>query len=177
MVTDPEKILAQLPDQDAISPQVKEMLLKNISRKMTPQPSKIRADVELTCFEYDGVLHIQEAMRAAKNCSDEQQEVSIKLIAPPLYVLSTQTLDKSRGIEVLKNACEACREVIEERKGKLLIKEAARVVSEQEDHLLNRKLEEELMNNTEVDGDDEDEEEDVGMGDLDVEAGPALTVS
>eukprot|EP01024_Parvocaulis_polyphysoides_P058046 TRINITY_DN620_c0_g1_i10.p5 TRINITY_DN620_c0_g1~~TRINITY_DN620_c0_g1_i10.p5 ORF type:complete len:146 (-),score=42.32 TRINITY_DN620_c0_g1_i10:1023-1460(-) len=145
---------------------------------MTPQPSKIRADVELTCFEYDGVLHIQEAMREAKKCSDEQCEVSIKLIAPPLYVLSTQTLDQNRGIDVLTEACEACQKVIQSRGGKLVVKEKARVVSEQEDRLLNRKLEEEQLNNQEVDGDDDDEEEEQeGMGDIDVTAGPALAVS
>lgn len=33
--------------------------MKNIRRRMTPQPVKIRADVELTCFSYDGILHIQ----------------------------------------------------------------------------------------------------------------------
>ena len=33
--------------------------MRNIKRRMTPQPLKIRADVELTCFKYDGVLHIQ----------------------------------------------------------------------------------------------------------------------
>eukprot|EP01024_Parvocaulis_polyphysoides_P058050 TRINITY_DN620_c0_g1_i8.p1 TRINITY_DN620_c0_g1~~TRINITY_DN620_c0_g1_i8.p1 ORF type:complete len:297 (-),score=56.79 TRINITY_DN620_c0_g1_i8:1023-1913(-) len=178
MVADPDKVLGQLPDPDSVSPVVKEQLLKNINRKMTPQPSKIRADVELTCFEYDGVLHIQEAMREAKKCSDEQCEVSIKLIAPPLYVLSTQTLDQNRGIDVLTEACEACQKVIQSRGGKLVVKEKARVVSEQEDRLLNRKLEEEQLNNQEVDGDDDDEEEEQeGMGDIDVTAGPALAVS
>ena len=39
--------------------QVKDHLMKNIKRRMTPQPLKIRADIELTCFKYDGVLHIQ----------------------------------------------------------------------------------------------------------------------
>eukprot|EP01023_Acetabularia_acetabulum_P031561 TRINITY_DN2957_c1_g1_i2.p1 TRINITY_DN2957_c1_g1~~TRINITY_DN2957_c1_g1_i2.p1 ORF type:complete len:351 (-),score=60.04 TRINITY_DN2957_c1_g1_i2:88-1062(-) len=178
MVADPDKVMSQLPDPESVSDVVKDQLLKNINRKMTPQPSKIRADVELTCFEYDGVLHIQEAMREAKKCSDDQCEVSIKLIAPPLYVLSTQTLDKNQGIDVLTDACEACQKVIQKRGGKLVVKEGARVVSEQEDRLLNRKMEEEMMNNQEVDGDDDDEdEEDVGLGDIDVTAGPALAVS
>jgi hypothetical protein len=35
---------------------VHEALLKNIKRRMTPQPVKIRADVELTCFAYDGLV-------------------------------------------------------------------------------------------------------------------------
>jgi translation initiation factor 2 subunit 1 len=39
--------------------QVHEALLKNIKRRMTPQPVKIRADVELTCFAYDGVERIR----------------------------------------------------------------------------------------------------------------------
>ena len=33
--------------------------MKNVRRRMTPQPVKIRADVELTCFAYDGVLALQ----------------------------------------------------------------------------------------------------------------------
>lgn len=38
---------------------VRSGLMKNITRRMTPQPLKIRADVDMTCFAYDGVLHIQ----------------------------------------------------------------------------------------------------------------------
>lgn len=37
--------------------------MKNITRRMTPQPLKIRADVDMTCFAYDGVLHIQVSMQ------------------------------------------------------------------------------------------------------------------
>lgn len=80
--------------------QVKEALLKNIKRRMTPQPLKIRADVELTCFAYDGVERIRDAMRAAEAASTEDCPVRMKLVAPPLYVLTTQTLDKNKGIEV-----------------------------------------------------------------------------
>lgn len=83
-----------------LSVQVKEALLKNIKRRMTPQPLKIRADVELTCFAYDGVERIRDAMRAAEAASTEDCPVRMKLVAPPLYVLTTQTLDKNKGIEV-----------------------------------------------------------------------------
>jgi hypothetical protein len=34
--------------------------------------------------------------------------VSMKLVAPPLYVLSTQTLDKNRGVEVLTTGVLGC---------------------------------------------------------------------
>lgn len=162
---------------ELLSPEVREALLKNIKRRMTPQPLKIRADVEMTCFQYDGIEHIKAAIRAAEAVSTEECPVKMKLVAPPLYVLTTQTLDKVKGVEVLTQACEACQKAIEAARGKLTVKEAARAVSERDDRLLSEKLEALEAANAEVDGDEEsEEEEDVGMGDIDVEAGPALTV-
>lgn len=43
----------------ALSEEVKDSLIKNIRRRMTPQPLKIRADIEMKCFQFDGVLHIK----------------------------------------------------------------------------------------------------------------------
>lgn len=66
MVQDPDAIFTKLEDDlnegkpiDVLTPAVREAIVKNIKRRMTPQPLKIRADVELTCYSYDGVLHIQ----------------------------------------------------------------------------------------------------------------------
>ena len=41
----------------------------------------------------------------------------------------SQTLEKTKGIEVLKEACAACGEAIAARKGRMLVKDEARVVS------------------------------------------------
>jgi translation initiation factor 2 alpha subunit (eIF-2alpha) len=65
-------------------------------RRLTPQPIKVRADVEMTCFSYDGVEKIKEAMRAAQACSTDACPVMMKLVAAPRYVLTTQTLDKTQ---------------------------------------------------------------------------------
>ena len=43
----------------ALSEEVKDSLIKNMRRRMTPQPLKIRADIEMKCFQFDGVLHIK----------------------------------------------------------------------------------------------------------------------
>ena len=40
-----------------------------------------------------------------------------------------QTLEKTKGIEVLKEACAACGEAITARKGRMIVKDEARVVS------------------------------------------------
>ncbi|KAJ3682164.1 hypothetical protein LUZ60_014737 [Juncus effusus] len=142
----------------AVSEAVKAELLKNIRRRLTRQCIKIRADVQVTCRQFDGVLHIKKAMRKAELVGTDDCPVKIKLVAAPLYVLTTQTLDKNEGIAVLNNAIKACAEEIETYNGTLLVKESARAVSEHEDKL--------LTNDQEVD-DDSEEEEDTGMGGLD----------
>lgn len=47
----------------AVSGEVKDALVRNIRRRMTPQPLKIRADIEMKCFQFDGVLHIKVLLR------------------------------------------------------------------------------------------------------------------
>jgi translation initiation factor 2 subunit 1 len=80
------------------------------------------------------------------------------------------------GIAALHAAIKAASEEIEKHKGKLLVKEPPRAVSERDDRLLAEKLEKLDAANREVDGDeDSEEEEDEGMGDIDVEAAPALS--
>lgn len=108
-------------------------MLKNIKRRMTPQPLKIRADVELTCYEYDGIEHIKTAIRAAEKLSSEDCQIKMKLVAPPLYVVATHTLDKVKGVDMVNRACEACQQSIITAKGKLHVKETARAVSERDD--------------------------------------------
>ena len=46
-----------------LSDDVRTAIMKNITRRMTPQPLKIRADIDMTCFAYDGVLHIQVLLK------------------------------------------------------------------------------------------------------------------
>jgi translation initiation factor 2 subunit 1 len=185
MITDAEAdaVFARLKEEahggadiPVLTAEVKDGILKNVRRRLTPQPIKIRADVEMTCFNYDGVEHIKTAMRAALAASTETNEVKIKLVAPPLYVLTTSTLDKAAGIEVLTAAVDACKASIESNKGNMRVKEAPRAVSEREERALQEELEAAERANLEVAGDsgsDDDYEE--GMT-VDVDAAPALAM-
>ncbi|PSS32514.1 Eukaryotic translation initiation factor 2 subunit alpha like [Actinidia chinensis var. chinensis] len=192
IVNDPDSVINSLtreikeigPDGQAVTKvvpamteEVKDALVKNIRRRMTPQPLKIRADIEMKCFQFDGVLHIKEAMRKAEAAGNKDCPVKIKLVAPPSYVLNTQTLDKEQGIAILNKAITACSEEIERHKGKLTVKEAARAVSEREDKLLAEQMAKLGRENEEVSGDeDSEEEEDTGMGDVDLEnSGTGIT--
>ena len=185
MITDEEAdaIFQRLKDEvhggkdiPILSPDVKEGILKNVRRRLTPQPIKIRADVEMTCFNYDGVEHIKTAMRAAQACGSESNEVKIKLVAPPLYVLTTLTLDKAKGIEVLTKAVEECQKSIESNKGQMRVKEGSRAVSEKEERALQEELEAAEAANREVAGDSDSEGDyEEGMY-MDVNAAPALAM-
>lgn len=45
---------------------VKDKLQSEIKRRLTPQALKIRADFEITCFAYEGIDAIKEALRAGQ---------------------------------------------------------------------------------------------------------------
>ncbi|KAL9244732.1 hypothetical protein vseg_018471 [Gypsophila vaccaria] len=191
IVTDPDSVLDQLKYEvkgtdaegrkmtevrPAVTPEIKGALVTLIRRRMTPQPCKIRADIEMKCFQYDGVLHIKDAMRKAEAAGTKDCPVKIKLVAPPLYVLTTQTLDKDLGISTLNKAITACSDEIERHKGKLAVKAAPRTVSERDDKLFLDHLEKLRLENEEMGGDDDDTEyedeeddDDTGMGVADVE--------
>ena len=66
-----------------------------ILRRLTPQAIKVRADVEVLCFSYEGIDAIKRALKAAEAVSTETMQVKAKLSAAPLYVISVQALDKN----------------------------------------------------------------------------------
>jgi translation initiation factor 2 alpha subunit (eIF-2alpha) len=65
---------------------------------LTPQAIKLRADIELTCYNDTGIDAIKRALRAGENVSSEAVPIKAKLVAPPLYVLATNATDKVRFI-------------------------------------------------------------------------------
>lgn len=136
---------------------VKEELVVNIQRRLTPQPVKIRADVELSCFGYEGVNAVKDAMRAAESVSTDEIPIKVKLIAAPLYVLLTTALDKQQGITGLENAITQMETVMQEKKGHVLVKMKPKAVSETDDKELADLMARVEKENMEVSGDDDAE--------------------
>jgi translation initiation factor 2 subunit 1 len=105
-----------------------ETLMAQMRKRLTPQPIKVRADIEVTCFNYEGIDAIQRALLAGQAVSSEDTTVRIKLIAPPLYVMTTSTLDKVAGLKSLNDAIEQIKFNIEKEGGQLTIKTAPKVL-------------------------------------------------
>jgi translation initiation factor 2 subunit 1 len=82
--------------------------------------------------------------------------VKINLIAPPHYVMTTVSLDKEKGIEVLQLATDKIRGVITEKKGMMNVKMAPKAVTESDEKELAAKMEEYERENADEDEDDEE---------------------
>eukprot|EP00485_Elphidium_margaritaceum_P019109 CAMPEP_0202728296 /NCGR_PEP_ID=MMETSP1385-20130828/185554_1 /ASSEMBLY_ACC=CAM_ASM_000861 /TAXON_ID=933848 /ORGANISM="Elphidium margaritaceum" /LENGTH=403 /DNA_ID=CAMNT_0049394543 /DNA_START=46 /DNA_END=1258 /DNA_ORIENTATION=- len=140
--------LAKYP---AIPKDIQPFLLKNIEKRLKPQIVTVRAKVEITCFTAEGVEAIKRALKAglkfgeehnsaAKTSkeqpelgsSDEDLNVKIKLVAPPLFTVSVSTYEPEKGIKLVNDMVDVIIESIEQSKGTLTVKQSAQVIAVEE---------------------------------------------
>jgi translation initiation factor 2 subunit 1 len=101
---------------------------------MAPQPVKVRADFELTCFTYEGVDALRDSLLAAKHAVNEEHfQVAFKMIAPPHYKCETMTLDKHKGFAKLEEALAIVEKTIKEKKGTFKLVNKPQVIGAKDD--------------------------------------------
>lgn len=142
---------------------VRKELMNYISKKLTPHPTKVRADIEVTCFGYDGIDAVKEALRTAEEQNTTDNQIKVKLVAPPLYVLTSQCLDKHLGIKMLEEAIQRIESKIKEAGGGCIIKMAPKAVTEHDDAALQELMDKRERENMEVSGDESQSESDEGV--------------
>ena len=147
----------QFPSQS-----VKDELQSYISKRLTPQPTKVRSDVEVTCFGYEGIDAVKNALRAAEAQNTPDTMVKVKLVSPPLYVLTSQCLDKGTGIATLEKAIDAIEGNIRKAGGGCVVKMAPKAVTESDDAELQALMEKRERENAEVSGDEDESGSDEG---------------
>ncbi|KAI9150923.1 hypothetical protein H9P43_009538 [Blastocladiella emersonii ATCC 22665] len=153
-ISDPDRVFEGLE----IEPEIMAELISNIKRRMTPQPVKVRADVEVTCYGYEGIDAIKAALTTCESFSNEEVPIKVRLVAPPLYVITTITTDKVLGIETLERAIAAMQDAIAAHGGNVSIKMKPRAVSATDEKELAELMERFERENAEVSGDDDDED-------------------
>jgi translation initiation factor 2 subunit 1 len=94
-----DDVLRHLRDTSKEAVVFESSLLDIVRRKLTPQPVKIRGDIEVSCFSYKGVDAVKSALILGKSASTEDVPISIRLVAPPQYMISTQTFNKEAGFK------------------------------------------------------------------------------
>ncbi|KAK5063094.1 eukaryotic translation initiation factor 2 subunit alpha [Exophiala bonariae] len=141
---------------------VKEEFQSYISKKLTPHPTKVRADVEVTCFKYDGIDAVKEALRKAEAKNTPDTQVKVKLVSPPHYVLTSQCLDKQLGIQLLEEAIKDIDQTISASGGSCAVKMAPKAVTEHDDAELQALMDKRAKENEEISGDEDLSESDEG---------------
>lgn len=106
-----------LLDECGLDEKVKDLLLTHIKRRLMPQAVKVRSDIEVGCYAYEGVDAVKNALRAGIACGNDEMPIKINLIAPPRYVVTTTTLDKEKGISLLVDALAKIEESIKKSGG------------------------------------------------------------
>ncbi|KAI1367231.1 translation initiation factor 2, alpha subunit [Xylaria arbuscula] len=139
---------------------VAEELKSYIGKRLTPQPTKVRADIEVTCFEYEGIDAVKTALRTAEARNTEDNQVKVRLVSPPLYVLTSMCLDKNVGIARLEEAIVEIRNSITSAGGQLVVKMEPKAVTDSDDAELQALMEKRERENAEVSGDESVSESD-----------------
>jgi len=147
-------------DELKISAEERNFLMRNIERRLTPQAMKVRADIQVSCFAYEGVDAVKKALNKGLACSCEEHNLKINLIAPPTYVLTTQSLDRMQGIEALQKAMDEIETCIKNCGGNFEVKMAPKLVTDVDDFELQKEMEKLALANEEIDGDDDVDGED-----------------
>eukprot|EP00996_Jenningsia_fusiforme_P001044 NODE_1954_length_1345_cov_28.606481_g1771_i0.p1 GENE.NODE_1954_length_1345_cov_28.606481_g1771_i0~~NODE_1954_length_1345_cov_28.606481_g1771_i0.p1 ORF type:complete len:334 (+),score=80.94 NODE_1954_length_1345_cov_28.606481_g1771_i0:151-1152(+) len=155
---DPEKIFGpmNLPED------IKEKFIATIRHRHKAQPFRIRADLEVTCFKYEGIDAVREALAAGEALSTPEVGITIRLLAAPKYVVVATALDKDVGLEAVDKSIAAVRGVIVSKGGKITISRPPAVVSAETD--FKHHEEEDDDGDEEDEEDEEDEDEDDGDG-------------
>lgn len=151
-LTDSEEDIFATAGIDIDQP-TKDMIVSYVKRRLAPQPVKVRADIEVTCFTYEGIDAIKDALLAGEAKSTEAVPVRIKLIAPPMYVMTSMTLDKELGVETLNASIETIKAAINAHGGSLDVKMAPKAVTLREETELQAMLDRLALEQEEVDGD------------------------
>ncbi|KAI9441423.1 eukaryotic translation initiation factor 2 subunit alpha [Lactarius indigo] len=154
-LTEPDAVFSAL---QPVPQATHNLLTTTIARRLTPQPIKLRADIELTCYTPSGIEAIKKALRAGEKTSTEAVPIKAKLVAPPLYVLSTNATDKYAAVERLERAIESIQGTIERQGGNLIVKMKPKAVSETDEHDLAQLMAKAGRENAEVSGDEDEEE-------------------
>lgn len=154
-IAEPESVFADLSVPEAVMSELR----SHIAKRLTPQPVKVRADVEVSNFTYSGILAIQSALEVGEASATPELPIKIRLVAPPLYVMVSNATDKQGAIDRLTLAIDNMREHIQKHGGDLRVRMEPKAVSETEDLELEALMARVERENKEVSGDEDSEGE------------------
>jgi translation initiation factor 2 subunit 1 len=125
-----------------ITPEMETALMEVVMKRLTPEPLKIRADVEVSCFGFTGVEAVRAALIKGRDASVTDAPLSIRLVAAPQYMITTSTFSKDLGLKTVEDCVSLIKEEIEKQGGKFVLKYKTQVVGN-DDTIINETEEDE----------------------------------
>lgn len=107
----PDEVFAKI----SIPEEWREVIMNQIKKRMGAKELKLIAQFQLVCYSEDGIEGIKRILLNAREkinetFADQNLKVSIRLVSPPHYEITTQSTSKSAGAKILKE----CLNFIEE---------------------------------------------------------------
>lgn len=96
-----------------VSEKIRKDILDEITRRLSPQAARLKAQIEVRCADFEGVNAVKKALiagEAAANTDPNQNPVKVKVVSAPLYEVVTTSM----GIGPGKARIEKCLSAIEE---------------------------------------------------------------
>ena len=87
------------------------LLTATIARRLTPQPIKLRADIELTCYTPSGIEAIKKALRAGEKSSTEAVPIKAKLVADADLSVLQVSVNTTDGVVTLSGSVSSAEKV------------------------------------------------------------------
>lgn len=128
----------------------------SLRRRLMMQQVRLRSKMEVSCFEYQGIDAVRDALLKGQEASKKDEcELKIKLIAHPLFQVVTMCRDKELGIKTLDQAATLIQTEIEARGGVFELKSKPEVVgADQEDDKDDDKSDKSSSSGSDSDQDD-----------------------
>lgn len=134
----------------------KKVLISQLQLKLQPHAVKIRADIECNCYKYDGINAIKATLKDGLALSTTEMPIKINHISSPLYVVTINTTEAQKGLQLLGSAIEKMEETIKSYGGVLKVKMAPKVVTDVDDSNFDALMKNAEDQMKEVDGDDDE---------------------
>jgi len=101
---------------DAVPDEIRSQLKKIALQRMAVQPVKLGAQIEVTCYSFEGISDIKKALRAGLEAADGN-DVKLQLISSPAYLVWITTIDEEKGKQALHKVIDAVKEATMENTG------------------------------------------------------------
>ena len=111
---------------------IKEELIKILKNKLVIKPVQVKSRFNLTCFTFNGIDDIKEALFFGQKQRTKDIFFKFYLKSSPLYECSVETFNTKKAIEVMNEALKAVKNNIEEKGGNFELKEKPHVTDEKE---------------------------------------------